>query len=132
MNIQNCIVAAVSVVSLVVNCYPTQAEGLTASWYSVESCKKEGTSGVMANGQRFDNNRLSCASWDYAFGTMLRVTNCDNNKWVIVEVTDRGPNKRLYKMGRVIDLSEAAFSKIASLKQGIIPIQIEKVALCVG
>ena len=99
----------------------------TASYYTVESCKREGTSGVMANGEPLNDEGLTCASWDFDFGTILMVTNLDNGLSTRVEVTDRGPNKRLYNKGRTIDLSKKAFSEIADLKQGII--QIEKSTL---
>lgn len=101
----------------------------TASWYSVESCQREfgeNWDGLTASGEVFDENKFTCASWDYAFGTKLRIRNTENNKSVIVIVTDRGPTKRLYKKGRIIDLSKRAFSEIASLKQGIIQIKVEK------
>jgi rare lipoprotein A len=99
----------------------------TASWYSVESCRQEGTSGIMANGEVFDDTKLICASWDYPFRTKLKVINLANGKSVIVEVKDRGPAKKLYKKGRIIDLSKRAFSEIADLKQGIIRVKIEKI-----
>lgn len=97
----------------------------TASYYTVKSCLKEGTSGIMANGKELKDDQLTCASWDYSFGTRLRITNLGNKKSVVAVVTDRGPAKRLYRQGRVIDLSKGAFAQIASLKQGIIPIKIE-------
>lgn len=98
----------------------------TASWYSVASCKREGTwqkyGGLMANGKKFDDDKLTCASWDYPFGTKLKITNTDNGKSVVCEVTDRGPAKRLYRKGRTVDLSKEAFSVIASINRGIINI----------
>ena len=108
-----------------------QAEEVTtASWYSVESCMREGTwqkyGGKMANGEVFKNDLLICASWDHPFGTILLVTNQDNNKSVQVRVSDRGPSKKLYKVGRKIDLSKGAFEKIADLKKGIIKVSIKK------
>lgn len=104
-----------------------QAETLTASWYSVESCRREGTSGIMSNGKELKNEDMVCASWDYPFQTILRITNITNGRSVEVVVSDRGPAKRLYKKGRVIDLSKGAFAKIANLKQGVIPIKIVRV-----
>lgn len=98
-----------------------------ASWYSVESCRREGTCGIMANGKELDDEENTCASWDYSFGTMLRITNVQNKKSVRTVVTDRGPAKALYDRGRKIDLSRKAFSSIADLSQGVIPIQIEMV-----
>ena len=100
---------------------------LTASWYSVESCRREGTSGVMANGRKLDDSKFTAASWDYKFNTKLKVKNIRNGKWVMVRVTDRGPAKRLYRQGRVIDLSRAAFHAIESLKKGIVEVEISVV-----
>ena len=107
-------------------CGPVLAADLTASWYSTESCKKEGTSGIWtASGARFNENELTAASWQYPFNTRLKVVNLRNNKSVIVKVTDRGPSKRLVRKGRVIDLSMGAFSRIADLKDGVIRIKME-------
>ena len=100
---------------------------LTASWYSYESCIKEGTSGIMANGEVMKNENLTCAAWGYRFGTVLLVTNLSNGRTVEVKVTDRGPSKRLVKKGRVVDLSKAAFNKIAPLGEGVIKVSIKVV-----
>ncbi|MDR6844892.1 septal ring lytic transglycosylase RlpA family protein [Flavobacterium granuli] len=67
-----------------------------------------------ASGKRFDNQKLTAAHRKFPFGTKLRITNEDNGKSVIVEVTDRGPFAR----GREIDLSKKAFMDIASNKRG--------------
>ncbi len=105
----------------------------TASWYSYESCVKEGTNGrITASGERFDHEAFTCASWFYKFGTTLRVTNLKNNRATLVRVTDRGPSKRLVSRGRIIDLSKGAFRQIASLKEGVIPVKVEVVQLAKG
>ena len=103
------------------------ALAVTASWYDTKSCKREGTSGIMANGKELNDNAYTCASWDYRFDTVLRVTNLSNGKRCLVRVTDRGPNKKLYLKGRKIDLSRAAFGRIANLEQGVIEVSIEEV-----
>ena len=103
---------------------PVPAYGF-ASWYSVESCKREGTSGIMSNGEVYDENKLVAASWDYDFGTKVEVINLANNKKVIVEIKDRGPAKRLVKQGRIIDLSKMAFSQLAKLEKGVIRVKVE-------
>ena len=97
-----------------------------ASWYSEESCKREGTSGICANGEVFDDERLTCASWDYRPRTRLLISNRNTGAKVVVEVTDRGPAKRLYRMGRIVDLSKAAFARIADLERGLAEVQIEE------
>ena len=98
----------------------------TASWYSYQSCRREGTSGVWtASGEMFNENSLTAAMWKVRFGTRVRVTNLQNGKSVIVRINDRGPAKRLVKKGRIIDLSKGAFMAIASLKSGIIQVRVE-------
>lgn len=99
-----------------------------ASYYTYQSCVKEGSSGVFtASGERFNENDLTCAMWHAAFGTLVRVTNLANGKSVVVRVNDRGPARRLVKRGRVIDLSKGAFQKIANLKDGVIKVKLEMV-----
>lgn len=94
---------------------------LTASWYSTA----EYPEGVMANGEKLDDTKFTCASWDYPFNTRLLVYNKANAKSVQVKVADRGPGLRLYKNGRIIDLSKAAFNAVADLDQGVISVDVK-------
>lgn len=74
-----------------------------------------------ASGEKFDKNKMTCASNHYKIGTMLEVTNVLNGKSVVVKVNDTGGFK-----GKKIDLSEGAFKKIANLKQGVIRVKVEQ------
>ena len=74
-----------------------------------------------ANGERFDNGRKTAAHRTLPFGAVVKVTNTDNHKSVVVRVNDRGPFVR----GRIIDLSSSAFSQIASINAGVVPVKIE-------
>jgi rare lipoprotein A len=75
-----------------------------------------------ASGKIFNMNKLSVAHKKLPFGTMLKVTNTNNNKSVIVEVTDRGP----FVKSREIDLSKKAFMDIADNKgSGLMTVKIE-------
>ncbi len=67
-----------------------------------------------ASGKRFDNTKYTAAHRKFPFGTKLKVTNEANGKFVIVEITDRGP----FTKGRDIDLTKKAFMEIASNKYG--------------
>lgn len=103
------------------------AQDLKASWYSEKSLISEGTRKagepqIMANGKVFNENKLTCATRLYPLGTMLKVTNLDNGKFVIVKVTDR-IGKRFAETR--IDLSKKAFESIAKLSQGLVPITAE-------
>lgn len=85
-----------------------------ASYYSYECADLP-----MANGKPFDPEKRTCASWFYKFGTILTVKSIDTGRSTEVVVTDRGPNKRLVKEGRIIDLSKRAFQDICRLEQGL-------------
>lgn len=98
----------------------------TASWYSFDSCRREGTSGYFtASGERFDENAMTCALRSRNWGGLYKVTNIDNGKSVVVRQNDFGPAKRLHAKGRIVDLSKGAFAKIADLKRGIINVKVE-------
>ncbi len=96
---------------------PPAAFGI-ASWYSEID---PGINLHTANGEIFDDSRLTCASWDFPFGTRLKVTNQANGKSVVCRVNDRGPHKRLE---RLIDLTKNAFNRIASTRQGLIRVSV--------
>lgn len=85
-----------------------------ASYYSYECAALP-----MANGKPFDPEKRTCASWFYDFGTVLSVQSLDTGRSTQVTVTDRGPNKRLVRRGRVIDLSKRAFEDICDLEKGL-------------
>jgi rare lipoprotein A len=76
-----------------------------------------------ASGIRLDDRALTAAHKTLPFGTMVKVTNVKTNQCVVVKITDRGP----YVHGRPIDLSRAAFSRIASLNQGLARVKVETV-----
>lgn len=93
-----------------------------ASWYSD---KDPGIKKTTANMEHFDDRLYTCAMWGIPFNTMVKVTNQENGRSVIVRVNDRGPAKKLVKKGRVIDLTRSAFSRISPLNQGIIKVDLE-------
>ena len=78
----------------------------------------------MANQKELNDEKYTAASWDYDLGSRVEVTNTENGRKVQVEITDRGPNRALYRAGRILDLSKAAFAQIADLEQGIIEVRI--------
>jgi resuscitation-promoting factor RpfB len=53
------------------------------------------------------------------FGTVVTVTNLENGAYIQVVINDRGPFG-----GRVIDLSEEAFSALAALGHGVIDVRL--------
>jgi rare lipoprotein A len=75
-----------------------------------------------SSGERLDQKKLTAAHRKLLFNSVVRVTNLNNDKSVIVRINDRGPYK--YK-GRIIDLTWTAAKKIGLLKHGIAPVRIE-------
>ena len=88
-----------------------------ASYYS-----KKWTGRKTANGDRLHHDSMTCAHKTHPFGTLLKVTNPDNGKVVIVRVNDRGP----YGRDRIIDLSWGAARELGILAKGVAKVEIEK------
>lgn len=87
----------------------------TASWYG------PGFDGRLTSSrERFDQTKLTAAHRTLPFGTIVEVTNLENDRTVEVEINDRGP----YAGNRIIDLSKAAAEEIDLLGKGLAEVQI--------
>src|ERR1043166_4242393 len=96
-----------------------------ASWYGEDHRGR-----LMANGKKFNPDKLTAASWFYPLGTKVRATlksPKQSSRRVLVTVADRGPAHELVRGGRVIDLTHAAFSKLASPDSGLVAVVVEPV-----
>ncbi len=102
--------------SLVLLCAQTQKG--KATYYS-----KRMTGARTSSGERLHHDSLTCAHRTHPFGTMLRVTNLNNGREVVVRVTDRGPHAR----GRIIDLSWAAAKALDIIDHGVAMVRVEVV-----
>ena len=89
-----------------------------ASWYGD---KFNGNS--TASGEIFSDRALTAAHPSLPFGSIVEVTNVENNKKIKVRINDRGP----FTKGRIIDLSKEAFSRIADVNKGVIDVSIKVV-----
>lgn len=85
---------------------------------------------IAASGEVFDQNAMTAAHYDLPFGTIVELEH--NGNRVIVEINDRGPYCfNALRSGylkrhptRDIDLSQAAFEKLAPLGAGIIDAKV--------
>jgi len=93
-----------------------------ASWYSKRS---PGINKHTANNELFDDRAYTAAMWGVPFNQRIKVTNVENGQSIIVRVNDRGPHVRYVKRGRIIDLTEEAFSQIGGLREGLIEVELE-------
>ena len=74
-----------------------------ASWYGPKFHGK-----LTANGEVFNQYKLTAAHKTLTLGTVVRVTNLDNGKSLILRINDRGP----YVDGRILDCSFGATKKL--------------------
>lgn len=88
-------------------------EGI-GSWYGPGFHSK-----LTANGEIFDQDGYTAAHPTLPLPSMVRVTNKQNGRSMIVRVNDRGP----FKPGRIIDLSRASAQKLGIL--GIAKVRVE-------
>ena len=78
---------------------------------------------LTASGAIYRSRRMTCAHRTLPFGTVLRVTDVETRKSVVVEVNDRGP----YAKGRIVDLSMAAARKLGMVDRGVARVTVEVV-----
>jgi rare lipoprotein A len=76
---------------------------------------------TMANGRPFNMNAMTAASNTLPMGSNARVT--AGKRSVVVKITDTGG---FGKYGRIIDLSKAAFAKLAPTSKGLIPVCVTR------
>lgn len=94
--------------------------------YGVSSYYGEDFHGKLtANGEVFDMYGLTAAHKQLPLNTIVRVTNLDNNKSLILRINDRGP----YVKGRVLDCSYGAALKLGFLGKGTTKVKIEIIEL---
>ena len=90
-----------------------------ASWYG-----RDFHGGSTASGVDYDMYTFTAAHRTLPMGTVVRVTDQQNGKSVMVCVTDRGPFVR----GRIIDLSYAAAQQLDIDDRGISRVELEVVS----
>jgi len=78
-----------------------------------------------ASGARFDMNAMVAAHPSYPFGTVVRVTNLENDRSVSVRILDRGPAARIQAEGVIIDVSRGAAERLGFIREGRVRVRIE-------
>jgi rare lipoprotein A len=87
----------------------------TASWYGARHHGKR-----TASGEPFDMNKPTAAHPSLPLGSLLEVTNLDNDRTVQVRVNDRGP----YASNRILDVSKYAAEKLDFVGKGTARVRI--------
>ena len=92
-----------------------------ASWYGEETAV---LGRPTANGEVFDPNIATAAHKTLPLPSVVRVTNLDNGKSLVVRLNDRGP----FAPGRIIDLSHEGARLLGFVKQGIAKVRVQILA----
>lgn len=79
-----------------------------------------------ATGEIFKHSDLTAASNNFKINTWVKVTNLLNDKSVIVRINDR-MHPRMAKLGRVVDLTQAA-AKLLGNFDGMLKVKVEEIA----
>lgn len=90
----------------------------TASWYGDDFHGR-----LTANGEVFDMNRLTAAHPTLPLPSLVRVTNIENGRSLVVRVNDRGP----FVHDRIIDLSRASANTLGFRTQGTARVRVQYV-----
>ena len=88
------------------------------SWYGPQFHGK-----ATANGEVFDMNDVTAAHPTLPMPSLVRVTNLENGRSIVVRMNDRGP----YVNGRVIDLSRRSAQLLGYDKQGTAKVRVQYV-----
>ncbi len=95
---------------------PNYNEVGIASWYGPTFHGKDS-----ASGEVFDENAMTAAHPTLPIPSMVRVTNLENGRTVMVRVNDRGP----FVDDRIIDLSKAAGAALEMHAKGTAKVRVE-------
>lgn len=95
--------------------YDYREEGV-ASWYG------PGFHGQLtANGETYDQMDLTAAHRTLPLPSMVRVTNLDNGRSIVLRVNDRGP----FAKNRIIDISQRGAQLLDFVRQGTARVRVE-------
>ena len=77
-----------------------------------------------ANGEIYYHVKKTAAHPKLPFGSIVKVTNMENKKFVVVRINDRGP----FVGNRIIDLSKSAAKDIGIVEKGLAKVEVELIA----
>jgi len=89
-----------------------------ASWYGPKFHRRP-----TANGEIFDMNKISAAHRTLPLPSIVRVTNLENGRSLMVRVNDRGP----FAHGRIIDVSRRSAQLLGFMRKGTARVRVEVV-----
>ena len=96
--------------------YDSYKEIGLASWYGDDFHNKK-----TANGEIFNMHDMTAAHKTLPLPSIVKVTNLENGRSVVVRVNDRGP----FVGNRIIDLSKRAADELGFKHKGVMSVRVE-------
>lgn len=90
-----------------------------ASWYGPGFHAK-----MTANGETYDQDDMTAAHRTLPMPSIVRVTNLDNGRSIVVRINDRGP----YAHGRIIDMSRRGAQLLGFQNNGTAKVRVQVLA----
>lgn len=87
-----------------------------ASWYGSDFHNRK-----TANGEKYDMNTLTAAHRTLPLPSVVKVTNLENGRSLVLRVNDRGP----YAKNRIIDISKRGAALLGYQTQGTAKVRVE-------
>ena len=78
-----------------------------------------------ASGEIFNQNEMVAAHRTLPLGSVVRVTNLENGRRVVLRVIDRGPYGKNYRKGTIIDVSKGAARRLQFIRDGLVKVKVE-------
>ncbi len=91
-----------------------------ASWYGPNFQGK-----LTANGEIYNMYETTAAHRTLPFHSIVKVTNLENGRSLVVRINDRGP----YAKGRILDCSKAVAKSLGMIDKGTAKVKIEVISL---
>jgi rare lipoprotein A len=82
-----------------------------------------------ASGEIFDQTEMVAAHRTLPLGAVVRVTNLENGRRVVLRVIDRGPYGANYRKGTIIDVSKGAARRLDFIRDGLVRVRVEVLSL---
>jgi rare lipoprotein A len=85
-----------------------------------------------ASGEIFDQREMVAAHRTLPLGSVVRVTNLENNRHIVLRVIDRGPYGRNFRKGTIVDVSRGAARRLGFIRRGLVRVRLEVLELPSG
>ena len=106
------IALTVFLLSMLSGCTTLTNESITSSYHVNATWYMHGSR--TANGEKFNPDGLTAAHKTLPFGTVLRVTNPDNGRSIVVRINDRGP----FTKGLDLDIARGGAQQLGFINKG--------------